>query len=242
MAAPSRWEHSLGLARLPSFAGGSLTAAGGWGGQQRQPWGRCQKEEPHTRWHRNPGAQPPTEITAPCQRPPSPLAPDQGLCPWGHLPDGGGGSTPAKEGLSRQRGRVSKSGSSTRPQGHLSPGLSHPQGLFPCTALTEAAPLHQSSTPPAGSPSHLQPWGPPHSLPLLSCLAFGLSERIQALDIKFNLGTSLVPQCVRLHAPKAGDPGSAPGQGARSHMLQLRVCVLQQREKVPSAATKSWCS
>ena len=30
-------------------------------------------------------------------------------------------------------------------------------------------------------------------------------------------------------APKAGDLGSVPGQGTRSHMLQLRVCMLRLR-------------
>ena len=34
-------------------------------------------------------------------------------------------------------------------------------------------------------------------------------------------GTSLVAQWLRLHAPNAGDPGSFPGQGTRSHMPQL---------------------
>ena len=29
-------------------------------------------------------------------------------------------------------------------------------------------------------------------------------------------------QWLRLHAPNARDPGSFPGQGTRSHMLQLR--------------------
>ena len=29
-------------------------------------------------------------------------------------------------------------------------------------------------------------------------------------------------QWLRLHAPNARDPGSIPGQGTRSHMLQLR--------------------
>ena len=28
-------------------------------------------------------------------------------------------------------------------------------------------------------------------------------------------------QWLRLHTPKAGGPGSIPGQGTRSHMLQL---------------------
>ena len=41
------------------------------------------------------------------------------------------------------------------------------------------------------------------------------------------VGTSLVVQWVRLCAPNAGDRGSIPGQGTRSHM---------------HAATKTWCS
>ena len=36
-------------------------------------------------------------------------------------------------------------------------------------------------------------------------------------------GTSLVIQWLRLHAPKAGAPGSIPGQGTRSHMPQLKI-------------------
>ena len=32
------------------------------------------------------------------------------------------------------------------------------------------------------------------------------------------LGTSLVVQRVRLHAPNAGGPGLLPGQGTRSHI------------------------
>ena len=36
------------------------------------------------------------------------------------------------------------------------------------------------------------------------------------------LGTSLLVQWLRLSAPNAGGPGSIPGQGTRSHMLQLR--------------------
>ena len=39
--------------------------------------------------------------------------------------------------------------------------------------------------------------------------------------------TSLVVQWVRLRIPNAGGPGSIPGQGARSHIPQLRVCILQ---------------
>ena len=47
-------------------------------------------------------------------------------------------------------------------------------------------------------------------------------------------GTSLVVQWLRHHASKAEGLGSIPVQGT-SHMLQLR-------SKIPSAATKTWCS
>ncbi|TEA33537.1 hypothetical protein DBR06_SOUSAS3910093, partial [Sousa chinensis] len=58
--------------------------------------------------------------------------------------------------------------------------------------------------------------------------------------LKISLGTSMVAQWLGLHAPNAG----APGQGTRSHMLQLRVrmpqlqrsCTLQLK-KIPCAAT-----
>ena len=35
-------------------------------------------------------------------------------------------------------------------------------------------------------------------------------------------------QWLRLHTSKAGAPGSVPGQGTRSHMLQLRVVHMPQ--------------
>ena len=41
-------------------------------------------------------------------------------------------------------------------------------------------------------------------------------------DLKSLLGTSLVVQWLRLRAPNAKDQGLVPGQGTRSHMLQLR--------------------
>ena len=40
-----------------------------------------------------------------------------------------------------------------------------------------------------------------------------------------NIWSSLVVQWLRLHVPSARDPGSIPGHGTRSHMLQLRVCM-----------------
>ena len=46
-------------------------------------------------------------------------------------------------------------------------------------------------------------------------------------------------QWLRLCAPDAGGLGSIPGQGNRSHMLQLRVCMPQGRWKILCAATKT---
>ena len=45
-----------------------------------------------------------------------------------------------------------------------------------------------------------------------------------------HLGTSLVVQWLRLRAPNAGGPGSIPGQGTRSRMLQLRAHMLQLKD------------
>ena len=53
---------------------------------------------------------------------------------------------------------------------------------------------------------------------------------------KTSWGTSLVIQWLSLHTLSAGDLGLILGQGTRSHMLQLRVFMLQL--KVPHAATK----
>ena len=44
-------------------------------------------------------------------------------------------------------------------------------------------------------------------------------------------------QWLRLCAPKAGGPGSNPGQGTRCYMLQLRV-HMPQLKNIPHAATK----
>ena len=57
--------------------------------------------------------------------------------------------------------------------------------------------------------------------------------------LKTPWGTSLMVQWLRLHIPNAGGPGLIPGRGTRSHMPQLRVCMLQRRSKIPCAATKT---
>ena len=55
-------------------------------------------------------------------------------------------------------------------------------------------------------------------------------------------------QWLRLHTPNAGDPGSIPCQGPRSHMPQLRVCMPRLKslhattKKIPSATAKTWYS
>ena len=60
------------------------------------------------------------------------------------------------------------------------------------------------------------------------------NEDVVFLQVEeINLGTSLVVQWLRLHAPNARGLGSIPGQGTRSHMPQLKIL---------HAATKTQCS
>ena len=49
--------------------------------------------------------------------------------------------------------------------------------------------------------------------------------------LRLTTGTSLVVQWLRFCAPNAGVPGLIPGQGTRSHILQLKTLC---------AATKTW--
>ena len=48
------------------------------------------------------------------------------------------------------------------------------------------------------------------------------------------IGTSLVVRWLRLYAPNAGDPGSIPGQGTRTHMPQLSVLMPQLKDPARS--------
>ena len=62
----------------------------------------------------------------------------------------------------------------------------------------------------------------------LSPLLFNILLEVLATAIRQEKeikGTSLVVQWLRLHAPNAGGLGSIPGQGTRSRMPQLRVCM-----------------
>ena len=62
-------------------------------------------------------------------------------------------------------------------------------------------------------------------------MALGEGSPGKVLTELFLLGTSLVIQWLRPHAPNAGGLGSIPGQGTRSHMPQVLV-------KCSHAATK----
>ena len=66
------------------------------------------------------------------------------------------------------------------------------------------------------------------------------SIRLKSKRIFFRGGTSLVAQWLRLHTPNAGGWGPIPGQGTRSHVLQLRVCMPQP--KILCVTTKTWHS
>ena len=54
------------------------------------------------------------------------------------------------------------------------------------------------------------------------------------------MGTSLVVCWLTIHALNARVLGLIPGQGTRSHRVQLRVLMLQP--KIPHSATKTQCS
>ena len=50
---------------------------------------------------------------------------------------------------------------------------------------------------------------------------------VRVIREKRKMGTSLVVQWLRLCPPNTGCPGLIPGQGTRSHILRLRVCMPQ---------------
>ena len=74
------------------------------------------------------------------------------------------------------------------------------------------------------------------------------NEDVLFLQVEeINLRTSLVVQWPRLCTLNTGALGSIPGQGTRSHMLQLRVCMAQLKIphaclKILHATTKIQCS
>ena len=54
------------------------------------------------------------------------------------------------------------------------------------------------------------------------------------------IGTSLVVQQLRLHAPNAGDLTSIPGQGPRAHMPQLRPSAAKEINKMGIIVLLRW--
>ena len=81
-----------------------------------------------------------------------------------------------------------------------------------------------------------------------TCIVYPEGERPLNSNIAWGSGgTSLAVQWLGLHAPFARGPASIPGQGTRSHMLQLRVHMPQLKiphatTKIPRAVTKTRCS
>ena len=57
----------------------------------------------------------------------------------------------------------------------------------------------------------------------------GMENRCGSFSLKklIDRRTFLVVQWLRLQALNSGGMGSIPGQGTRSHLLQLRTCTLQ---------------
>lgn len=69
------------------------------------------------------------------------------------------------------------------------------------------------------------------------------------LSFKYNSGTCMVVQRLRLYTPEAGGWGPTPGQRTRSHLSQLRVRTLQlktlhaaKKTGNPRAMTTAWHS
>ena len=76
--------------------------------------------------------------------------------------------------------------------------------------------------------THVPCKGPMGAVPVHAFTAQALNdgEQMALTSRNVKLGTSLVVQWLRLCIHNAGGPGSSPGQGNRSHMLQLKnpVC------------------
>ena len=78
---------------------------------------------------------------------------------------------------------------------------------------------------------------------ILNLEFYMLILQFNTLPLKTCLGTSLVVQWVRLHAPNAGGLGLIPGGETRSRMLlQLRVLMPQLEKDTLHSATNTWSS
>ena len=106
-------------------------------------------------------------------------------------------------------------------------GQFYPHNVFPLCLLNYLR-LHFSPS-----------WSQTHLPTLVSWLIHTETERLNSRRYVI-LGISLVVQWLRLSSPTAGGPGLIPGQGTRSHLLQLRVHILQL--EILHATAKTWCS
>ena len=68
------------------------------------------------------------------------------------------------------------------------------------------------------------------------CARYLVCKRVSDFKVKL-LREFLVIQWLRIQAPNAESPGLIPGQGTRSHMLQLKIP--RATRKIPHAATKT---
>ena len=74
---------------------------------------------------------------------------------------------------------------------------------------------------------------------MLAWVAISYSNN-EVKDLEKEKGTWLVVQWLKFHIPNAGGLGLIPGQGIRSHMMQLRVRM--PHLKIPHATARTWCS
>ena len=77
------------------------------------------------------------------------------------------------------------------------------------------------------------------SLPLSHCRSQYTHMLYFTVKMMPMMGVFLVVQGLRLHFPNAGDRGSIPDQGTRSHTPQLRVLHAAMKIEDPACLTKT---
>ena len=105
--------------------------------------------------------------------------------------------------------------------------------------MTEEGRMWSRYSMPPPTPNPTTPSYEPHRLHSAHaphvCSSFWMNGIIvAAVTQEGNLGTSLVVQWLRLHVPNASYPGSIPGQGTRSRILQLRPRAAKKQRTNPS--------
>ena len=134
--------------------------------------------------------------------------------------EGGAAGTPP-EGESAARGNMSETRSWYPTLGLPEAGIPH--ASIPCPAVRLPKPTRASVWASWTTFCYFQQQKCP---PLIEC-----AQKEALCQQNHPLGTSLVVQWVRLHAPNTGGPGSIPGWGTRSRM--------HAATRSPHAATKT---